>query len=101
MNYLVRQVCTWCFLMTVPNDLRQVVSKTKLRHTIGSGNKPKAKAKSKRISQQVKKRFKELRMEKDTEGVCLNQTEINNLIREFVKETLANMFASMNCHLQP
>ena len=81
MNCLVRQVCTWCFLMTVPNDLRQVVSKTELRHTIGFGNKPKAKAKSKRISQQVKKRLKKLRMEKDTEDVSLNQTQINNLNR--------------------
>ena len=86
-DYLVRQDCSWCFRMAVPPDLQGLVGRTELRYALNTGSRRTAKTLTGEISSRVKTLFAELRRE-GNRMTELNKDQINEIIREYVQESI-------------
>lgn len=86
-DHLVRQSHSWCFRMIVPCDLREVVGKSELRYTLGTGSRRKAKKASNRIARDIKSLFRRLR----NGGLMaeLTKDQIIQMVREYVDHNKA------------
>ena len=85
-TYLVRQSSSYCFRMSVPSDLREVVGRRELRYSLKTGFLSEAKYRSRRMAGFVQGLFRYLREEGKMKEI--SDTQIQKLIAEEMKEAL-------------
>lgn len=85
-TYLVKSSQSSCyhFRMTVPPDLHALVGRKELRYSTQTGTWRTAKRRARKLSRDVKALFKNLRKE----GTHMTKSEIDRLLKQYVREML-------------
>ena len=87
--YLCRQTCGYCFRMRVPKDLQAAVGKKEIKYSLKEGSLRTVKSKAKMVAGQVTDLFNNLKKH-GTNMATLTRIEINNLIAEYIKQSIAD-----------
>lgn len=86
-SYLVRNPDSYCFRMSVPEDLRQLVGKKELRYSLKTGYRKEARAKAFLLAGKVYIIFRALR--KGGVGLSnLSENQIQEIVKKYLEDTV-------------
>lgn len=89
-SYLIRNPYSYCFRMSVPQDLQRVVGKKELRYSLKTGYLGAARHKARLLAGQVQQIFRYLRKGGTTLS-DLSDAEIKELIEQYLKEYIEGL----------